>query len=189
MRKKLLSVLLVFLVLALSVLVLVLPTFFTKGLSRVELRQDFELDLILDKSHDIELIFFGYAGCVDVCTPRLERLGKWYATLPKETQERVGLKLLDLSMPSDRDLPDAFAKTFHNSFEGVYLDNDILRVYTKVFSVYFATSMLKREEVDHTAHLYLSKKSKDTKQLRFIYTAFPYDFQQIESDLEELMNE
>ena len=189
MRKKLLSFLLIFLVLCVSALVVILPTFFTKGLSRVELRQDFELDLILDKKHDIELIFFGYAGCVAVCTPRLESLGKWYSTLPKETQERVGLKLLDLSIPDDRDLPDDFAKAFHEKFEGIFLDQDIIRVYTKVFSVYFSTSMLDSSELDHTAHLYLVKRSKEGKQLRFIYIAYPYDLEQIQSDIEELINE
>ena len=66
MRKKLLSFLLIFLVITVSALVVILPTFFTKGLSRVELQQDFKLDLILDKESDIELIFFGYAGCVNI---------------------------------------------------------------------------------------------------------------------------
>jgi len=189
MRKKLLPLLLILLVITVSALVVILPTFFTKGLSRVELRQDFELDLILDKKSDIELIFFGYAGCINVCTPRLESLGKWYATVPKETQNRVGLKFLDLSIPESRDLPDDFAKAFHEKFEGIFLDKDVLRVYTKVFSVYFATSMLDSTEIDHTTHLYLVKKGKDGKQLRFIYTAFPYDLKQVESDIQELMNE
>ncbi|MFC2073830.1 SCO family protein [Campylobacterota bacterium] len=189
MQKKLLSFVLILLVITLSALVVILPTFFTKGLSRVELQQDFQLDLILDKESDIELIFFGYAGCVNICTPRLESLGRWYSTLPLETQERVGLKLLDLSVPQNRDLPDDFVKAFHEKFEGVFLDKDIIRVYTKAFSVYFATSMLDSSEVDHTAHLYLVKRGKEEKQLRFIYTAFPYDFKQIQSDIQELLNE
>jgi protein SCO1/2 len=189
MRRKLLSFLLILLVITLSASVVILPTFFTKGLSRVELQQDFQLDLILDKESDIELVFFGYAGCINICTPRLESLGKWYTTLPKETQERVGLKLLDLSIPEEKDLPDDFAKAFHPKFEGIFLDRDIIRVYTKVFSVYFSTSMLDSSEVDHTAHLYLVKRDQKGKQLRFIYTAFPYDFKQIQSDIQELMNE
>ena len=133
MKKKFLPLLLIFLVIAVSTLVVILPTFFTKGLSRVELRQDFELDLILDKKNDIELIFFGYAGCINVCTPRLESLGKWYATLPKETQERVGLKLLDLSIPESKDLPNQFAKAFHEKFEGIFLNKDIILAYASGF--------------------------------------------------------
>lgn len=189
MRKRLLAFVLITLVLATSILVLILPTFFTKGVSRIELQQDLRLDLILDKPQDIELIFFGYAGCIDVCTPRLESLGKWYSTLPKQTRSRVGLKFLDLSMPGDRELPDDFAKAFHPKFEGVFLDKDVLRVYTKAFSVYFANSMLDSSEIDHTAHLYLVKRAEQAKQLRFIYTAFPYDFKQLESDLKELIDE
>ena len=96
---------------------------------------------------------------------------------------------MDLSIPEEKNLPDDFAKAFHEKFEGVFLNKDIIRTYTKVFSVYFSTSMLDSSEVDHTAHLYLVKRGEKGKQLRFIYTAFPYDLKQIQSDIQELMNE
>lgn len=178
-----------FLVFFISVVIMILPSFSTKGVSRIPLNQDIELGLILDGNHHLELVFFGYAGCQDVCTPRLEKLGEWYRTLSVKMKERVRLKFFDLSIPKDKNLPDAFAKAFHESFKGVYLDAGILRIYTKAFNVYFSRSLIDETEMDHTSHLYLVKKDNRGKQLRFIYTAFPYDFEQIQFDLEEISNE
>jgi len=189
MKQKLTASLLILLVILVSISVVILPTFFTKGVSRVELKQDLELELILDNEHNIELIFFGYAGCRSVCTPRLEDLGKWYSTLPKDVQRHLGLKFLDISMRDEKELPDSFAKAFHEKFEGVFLDKDIIRVYTKAFSVYFSKSLIDDTEIDHTSHLYLVKRSTEGKQLRLIYTAYPYDFKQIKSDIQELIHE
>ncbi len=189
MKKKTSALLLILTVLALSVLVTILPSFYTKGVSRVELKQDLDLELVLDKSHDIELVFFGYAGCADICTPRLQDLGRWYSTLPQKFQKRMTLKFLDLSTPEDKGVPDVFAKAFHQNFQGVFLDDHILRVYTKAFSVYFSPSLMDENEMDHTAHLYLLKRDKEGKELRFIYTAYPYDFRQIQSDIKALIRE
>lgn len=180
---------LIFLVLMTSVSIMIMPSFYTKGISRIELKQDLILELVCEDKQDIELVFFGYAGCMDICTPRLENLGKWYDTLSEQTKKHVRIKFLDLSVPHDRTLPDSFAKVFHPDFKGVFLDDDILRTYTKTFSVYFARSLIDDSQMDHTAHLYLVKKDEKGKQLRYIYTAFPYDFSQIQSDIQGLIHE
>ncbi len=189
MKHKLVAYFIILLVLFLSVTVMLIPTLFTKGISRVELKQDLDLELILDKKHNIELVFFGYAGCNKICTPRLEALGEWYAQLSDETQKYFGLKFLDISMRKDTSLPESFAKAFHEEFEGVFLDKDVVRHYTKAFRVYFSPSLLDKNEIDHTSHLYLVKRDSKGKQLRFIYTAYPYDFKQIQSDIQELIHE
>ncbi len=189
MKQKLTASLLILLVLLVSIAAVILPTFFTKGVSRIELNQELDLERILDKQHEIELVFFGYAGCRNICTPRLEALGNWYAKLPAETQKHLGLKFIDISMREDKTLPDSFAKAFHQDFEGIFLDKDVIRVYTKTFSIYFSKSLIDENEIDHTAHLFIVKRNDDHKQLRFIYTAYPYDFEQIRSDIEELIHE
>ena len=189
MKSKFTPLLLILLVILISILMMTLPSFNSKEFSRIELRQDLNLDLVLDSKQDVELIFFGYAGCVDVCTPRLEALGKWYATLSPRLTGRAGLKFLDLSVPEDRSLPDHFAKAFHNKFTGIFLEQSLLGVYARAFSVYFSQSLLDENEMDHTTHLYLIKRDKEEKQLRFIYTAYPYDFTQIQADIEELIHE
>ncbi len=189
MKRKLSAFILLLFVLIISLFLMIIPSFYTKGISRVALRQDLALELITEDKQDIELVFFGYAGCRDICTPRLENLGKWYGTLSEQTKEHLRIKFLDLSHPQDRSLPDTFAKTFHPSFKGVFLDDDILRVYTKAFSVYFSRSLMDETQIDHTTNLYLVKRSDTGKQLRYIYIAYPYDFAQIQNDIEELIHE
>ena len=189
MKKKITAFFLILLIFVLSTSIMILPSFFTKGMSRIELKQDLELELVLDGSHDTELVFFGYSGCLDICTPRLEKLSSWYSALPEKRRKKFTLRFMDISTPEDKNLPDSFAKAFHPDFKGVFLDNNILRVYTKAFNVYFSKALMDNTEMDHTAHLYLIKKGAHAKQLRFIYTAYPYDFKQIQSDIEELNHE
>jgi protein SCO1/2 len=189
MRTKITKVSLLLLVILVSVLIMTLPTFQTKELSRIVLSQQIDFDMLLDTKQDVELLFFGYAGCVDVCTPRLSDLGRWYASLPEKMRERVGLKFIDLSVPEQKDLPMDFAKAFHPDFQGIFLSESELRRYTKAFSVYFSSSLTQKSEFNHTAHLYLLKRDSRGKRLRFVYSAYPYDFQQIKSDIEELIHE
>jgi len=175
----------IFLVLLLSVLISIAPTFFTKGVSRVSLHQAIELPLILNTDKKIELIFFGYSGCTDICTPRLHTIAKWYDSF--KYKDKVQVKFLDISQPYDSFLPNLFARSFHKDFRGVYLTETNLRQYTKAFNVYFSKSLVNKYEFDHTANLYLLKRSKNLKELRYIYTAYPYDLKQINTDIEELL--
>lgn len=190
MKKKIIPVLLILAVISVSILIVIFPTFSNKGGSHIALKQDLNLERVLDDQQDVELVFFGYAGCIDVCSPRLEALGEWYATLPLATQEDIGVRFIDLSVPKDKSLPDTFAKAFHERFKGVFLEDSLLRQYSKAFMVYFSKSLTKDDEIDHSTHLYLVKRNtKGKKILRYIYTAYPYDFTQIQSDIKELINE
>lgn len=189
MKKKVSSLLLILGVILFSFLIMLLPTFFTSGVSRVSINKEINLPLILDDEKDIKFIFFGYSGCVDICTPRLEALNKIYGLLSSNMRDRVGVEFLDISMPYDKALPDSFAKSFNNDFKGLYLDNKVLREYTRAFDVFFSKSLLDDYEFDHTAHLYIVQKRSGKKMIRYIYSAYPYDEKQILEDIKELMNE
>ncbi|MBL0708200.1 MAG: SCO family protein [Sulfurimonas sp.] len=168
---------------------MLIPTFFTKNISRVESNKNFSLPLILNTNKDIELVFFGYSGCSDICTPRLYSLNEIYSTLDEDVKEKVGVVFLDISIPKDRELPQRFAKFFNKEFRGVYLDANSLRSYTKVFGIYFAKSLTKDKEYEHTANLYLVKKTDAKKEIRYIYNAHPYDIEQIKEDIGRLSYE
>ena len=189
MKTKLLSASMLILVVVVSILIMIIPTFFTKGISRVALNKEVDLPLILNDNKDVQLLFFGYSGCSDICTPRLQSLNKFYETLDADAKQRVGVKFLDISLPNDKLLPSRFAQFFNPDFKGVYLDNDVLRKYTKMFSVYFSQSLIDRAEYDHTTNIYLVKRTHNTKELRYIYNSYPYDFKQIHSDIRGLLNE
>ena len=183
------GILMIFLVLLVSVIVVIVPTFFTKGVSRVVLHKEINLPLILNDNKDIKLLFFGYSGCADICTPRLYMIDKLYKRLDKESKKRVGFEFLDISVPFDEELPQRFASFFNNEFKGIYLEKDILRSYTKAFDVYFSPSLMDKSSFDHTAHLYLLKRTESRKEIRYIYNAYPYDIEQIIKDIKELIDE
>jgi len=189
MRKKLLAFALFITTILLSILIVISPSFAGKSLSYVELEQELKLDSVLNGKEDIELIFFGYAGCLNVCTPRLYDIKQWYETLSRKDQERITLKFFDLSTPEDPQTPDIFVKGFHPNFKGIYLDENIIRDYTKVFTVYFAKSLVDEDEIDHSTHLYITKRSNGTKVLRAIYTTYPYDFDYLTEKIKGLINE
>jgi protein SCO1/2 len=165
----------------------VLPSFYTKGISRTVLKKEIDLTLILEDKEAIELVFFGYAGCVNICTPRLESIAKWYKRLANK--EKILVRFVDISVPQDKTLPQSFAQVFDESFKGVYLSENDVRVYSRPFEVYFSKSLFDKTEFDHSANLYLLKREGDKKYIRYIYTAYPFDFKQIESDLQELIDE
>ena len=83
----------------------------------------------------------------------------------------------------------SFLIFFNKNFKGIYLEQNVLRDYTKVFSVFFSQSLIDKTEYDHTANLYLIKKDNNKKKIRYIYNAYPYDVKQIKIDIEELLNE
>ncbi len=189
MKTKLLSASMIILVVAVSILIMIIPTFFTKGISRVAMNKEVNLPLILNDDKDVKLLFFGYSGCTDICTPRLQSLDKFYETLDAETRQRVGVEFLDISIPNDSELPSRFAEFFNPNFKGIYLQNSVLREYTKLFDVYFSQSLIDTTEYDHTTNIYIVKKSQNKKELRYIYNSYPYDFKQISSDIRGLLNE
>ena len=189
MQKKIYATIMILLVIAVSIFIVIIPTFFTKGLSRVSLHKEFKLPLVLNDNKDIKLLFFGYSGCADICTPRLQSISKLYKSLDKNTTKRVGMEFLDISTPTDETLPKRFALFFNENFKGIYLDKNILRDYTKVFSVYFSKSLVEKTEYNHTANLYLIKKTKNKKEIRYLYNSYPFDFKQIKLDIEELLHE
>jgi len=189
MKKELYTTLIIFSVIIVSVLIMIVPTFFTKGVSRVSLKQEIDLPLILNDEKEVKLLFFGYSGCTDICTPRLYAISDLYNNLNENIKKRVGLEFLDISSPYDKTLPLRFAQFFNQEFKGIYLSPNVLREYTKIFNVYFSKSLLNDMEYDHTANLYLVKKTKGKKELRYIYNSYPYDIKQIIIDIKELLNE
>ncbi|MBN2817070.1 MAG: SCO family protein [Campylobacterales bacterium] len=168
---------------------MVLPTLFTKGVSRMELAKPLSLELLKQQDKSVLLLFFGYSGCVDVCIPRLTSLAQFYETSESATQKALGVVFMDISLPKDETLSQRFAEFFHKSFVGIQLTKQQLREYTKPFDVSFAPSLMQEGEYEHSANLYLLKQDGKTQELRYVYTAYPYDFEQIRADIKELMNE
>ena len=189
MKKKIHASLILLSIVLLSILIMIIPTFFTNSISRVSLNKELTLPLVLNNNQDIVLLFFGYSGCSDICTPRLSSINEIYTALDADVKKRVGVEFLDISTPIDKTLPSRFAEYFNTDFKGIYLESSVLRDYTKAFNVYFSQSLSDENEYDHTTNLYLLKRTDTKKELRYIYNSYPYDIEQINLDIKELLNE
>lgn len=183
------AILIIIFAIFISLLIIVVPTFFSQDKTRIELDQNFKLKHILDDNKNIEFVFFGYVGCSVICSPRLSSLANWYKGLEQKVKDKFNVRFINLSKLKDSELPNMFAKTFNNDFIGLYLEGSKLREYTKPFLVYFSKSLSNDYEIDHTTHLYLVKKNEDNKSIKYIYNKYPYDFNVIEKDLKGLINE
>lgn len=189
MRKKAYPIFMLILTIVTSLFIMIAPTLFTKDISRVTLNKKIDLPLILDDEKEIKLIFFGYSGCADICTPRLYGINEIYKSLDTDIKKKVGVEFVDISTPYDSTLPERFASFFNKEFKGIYLDTKVLRNYTKEFGVYFSPGLIDKTGFNHTSNLYLAKKSNNNKVIKYVYTSYPYDFKQIKSDIKELLHE
>lgn len=188
-QKRAYGIFFIALLIVISIAIMIIPSFATQNVSRHTLNKKIDLPLIASNNKDVNIVFFGYSGCAKICTPRLMELAKFYETFSKEKKERIGVEFIDISSPKEKELPENFATSFNKNFQGIYLNQEILRDYTKAFSVYFSPSLMNNGEFEHTANLYLVKKTGEKKEIRYMYNAHPYDFKQINSDIEELLNE
>ncbi len=120
------------------------------------------------------LLFFGYFGCRDVCTPILEEMAKMYESKEfEEVRESVDFVFVNLTPEVEAFQPDLFAKYFNNDFKGVYLSKSELFSMDRSFELYFARSLNDDTELDHTDNIYLIENNPNTKVLKTIYSTHP----------------
>lgn len=130
------------------------------------------------------LLFFGYFGCRDVCTPILEEMSKMYESKEfEELKESVDFVFVNLTPEVEAFEPDLFAKYFNNDFKGVYLSKSELFSMDRNFELYFARSLSDNSELDHTDNLYLIENNSKTKVLKSIYSTHPIKRKKLIDDI------
>ncbi|WP_321314358.1 SCO family protein [Halarcobacter sp.] len=141
--------------------------------------ENIHFDFLKDETKKYVLLFFGYAGCDNICPPALNEISQIYDKLDKE---QFSFYFINLQPNISKDGVDPFAKAFNKDFKGIYLDNKKLIDITTKFQIKY--SPINSIDIDHTGFLYLLEKSGNTiyKQ-KFIYTARPFDIEYISNDL------
>ena len=158
-----------------------MPSLFDGEAGKVTMDKPVASGLLERYDHDVLLLFFGYAGCADVCTPRLEELAGMLGDDARMTDVRV--LFINLTELEDPLLPDQFAKSFHRDFIGVYPEKSELDELRRQLDIYLARSLTKEYEFDHTAYLFLLKKEGAGYRLKTIYTHAPFQAKIIRNDL------
>jgi protein SCO1/2 len=136
---------------------------------------------------DYMLVFYGYVGCTDVCTPVLENLARFYQS--KEFtpyKSMIDLVFVNLLSEVSQEQPDQFAKGFNPQFIGVHLSPKELQSLDKELSVYFAKQKGEVFELDHSDFVYLiHRKSDKSLSLVNIYMTHPFDGAFVVRDLQQ----
>lgn len=140
----------------------------------IEINRKIESELFSQYKNENILVFFGYVGCIDICTPRLEEVSIIYEKLKKLNID-VRVLFINLTKQNDPELVDLFAKSFNKDFEGIYPEKLELNSLKKEFSIYSAQKLGSSYEVDHTAFLYLVKKIDSKHYLKRIYVKVPFN--------------
>jgi len=121
------------------------------------------------------LVFFGYVGCRDICTPRLEEIAMLYDSLPPGMQAATEVLFINIKPLGDPDQSGLFSRSFHPAFKGVSLEGKTLETLMRVFDARYSPSMGRTGEYDHTAFLYLLKKEDAHYRIKAIFTLVPFN--------------
>lgn len=151
---------------------------------------DKEIDMDFIKSDKkIVLIFFGYVGCADICTPILEKFSTLYNSREFDNfRNEIDVYFVNLKPEIEVFQADLFAKYFNDDFKGVYLSRRELLNIDRTFGLFFSKDLNNETELNHTDYIYLIHNSKEKKLLKSIYSNHPLNNQKLISDIISLQS-
>lgn len=138
-------------------------------------------NFFVDKKSENILVFFGYVGCVDTCTPKLKEISKIYEKVKNKMD--IEFYFINLTNSISSDLADIFAKSFNKDFIGVQLNKKELEKLKSDFNVFSSTNLKQKDELDHTSYVFLLKKNKKDYTIKKIYTSNKFDEEFIVNDI------
>lgn len=181
MIKKLVQYLLLF---SIVFILLFVSSIFTKDLGVIYKNTPIENEFINSFTEEGLILFFGYVGCATVCTPRLSELSLVLNNIPDEVKKKYQFIFINLKHSQYSDQADLFAKSFNDSFKGYTLSEEKTKKLAREFGSYYSTSLLDKNEINHSNNLYFLKKSNSKFILKAIYTHPKVD----RYDLENILN-
>jgi protein SCO1/2 len=137
-----------------------------------------EQDKILSKGYnqyfkeEYTLLYIGYTGCVNICTPRLTELSTIQRVL-NDKGNKINYMFLDLRTLGD-DVSRDFLKAFEGSFEVLSLDEDKKNQLLRELEFYYSQSFYDSNEFEHSSYLYLIQKEDD--KVKLVATVMQYTF-------------
>ncbi|MBU1658943.1 SCO family protein [bacterium] len=138
----------------------------------------------IDSDKKVLLLFFGYFGCKEVCTPVLHELSNLYESEEfKDIKSSVDIFFINLTPEVEEHQPNLFAKYFNKDFKGIYLSRKNVLNIDRNFDVFFASSLNDQAELNHTDHIYLLQNNLDSKILKYIYSTHPLKTKKLIHDI------
>lgn len=162
--------------------------FSTNSQSTIEVNKSVEASFIKSDKKFV-LVFFGYVGCKDVCTPLLQELNSLYESKEFETlKEHVEIIFVNLTPEIEEFQPDLFAKFFNKNFKGIYLSKKETLTIERVFGVYFSKNLSDKTQLNHTDNIYLIENNRDNKILKTIYLTHPLKTKKLINDIIQVIS-
>ena len=171
----------------LLIVIIILISFsgnFSNSIGLLEVNKKIESKIFDKYKNKYIFVFFGYVGCSDICTPRLNELSPIYQKL---VEDGLDLQVVFVNMIElkDKEQPYLFASSFNKNFDGIYLQKDELTKIQREFDIFNIPSLLEDGEYDHTSFLFVLKKQLDGYNLKRIYTHVPFDKKTIIEDIKK----
>lgn len=136
------------------------------------------------------LLYFGYVGCGDVCTPLLGNLAALYDAEPfAALRAHVGVAFANLTYEIDPEQPALFAMASHPAFIGIHLDRSRLQGLSRLFRLYYARRLGDPRAMDHTDFVYLLQRKGGGYRLVSFYSTHPLDGGRLRADIAALLKE
>jgi len=168
-----------------SIILILLSGNFSSSLTKIKLDRKIKSKIFNEYNNKYLFVFFGYVGCRDICTPRLQELSPIYEELKSKHHIDIDTIFINITKLQDKEQAELFAKYFHKEFDGIYLNNDKIQKVKNEFDIYSSPSLTSKGDFDHTAFLFLLKKQKNNYYLKRIYTYSPFDKDVIVKDILE----
>ena len=119
--------------------------------------------------NDIEIVFFGFAGCSYICPTSLFTINEVLETIKEETPElRVGAFFVDVNVNGQIQRADEYSKFFSKNIKGVNVSKSELESLKKMFGLVVYQSERIETEIIHSDHFYILKKNADTWSIAFV---------------------
>lgn len=147
--------------------------FSTKSEGVIYIDKEIQVNFIKSDKKNI-LLYFGYVGCANVCTPFLDKLSNFYESKKFQTLKKdTDIFFINLRPNIEPSQADMFAKNFNKNFKGIYLSKKELFAIDRNFNLFFSDNLNESTEINHTDYLYLINNTSDSKVLKSIYFTHP----------------
>lgn len=154
---------------------------------KIYINKEIKVQFLNSSEKKLALVFFGYYGCADVCTPFLEKMSKIYESDSfKPYKKDIDVFFINLNPNVKKNNPDEFAKYFNSNFKGVYLTRDEVMKIDRNFGLYYAESLKNKYDMEHTDSIYLLKKNNIDFVLKYIYFNRLFNADTLVQDIEAL---
>ncbi|MCL4419694.1 SCO family protein [Patescibacteria group bacterium] len=143
-----------------------------KHAGRSEKRMAVDFPFLEKESSNIVLVYFGYVGCGDVCSPALQDLSQIYELSKKQGLMSVpSVWFVNMTPNTDTQSVQRWAEYFNPDFNSYAPNQTELVIMIQTLNAVYTQLGLKAE---FCSFLYLLQKKGKGYELVYIYTSVPY---------------